>query len=29
VHWEDGPVPIEKPVLSLARFLGVKDVAWP
>jgi uncharacterized protein YcaQ len=29
VHWEDGPVPIEKPVLRLAQFLGVKDVAWP
>jgi uncharacterized protein YcaQ len=29
VHWEDAPVPIEKPVRGLARFLGVEDVEWP
>jgi uncharacterized protein len=29
VHWEDKPVPIERPVRSLARFLGAKDVVWP
>ena len=29
VHWEKGAVPIEKPVRSLARFLGVRDVQWP
>jgi uncharacterized protein YcaQ len=29
VHWEDGPAPIERPVRSLARFLGVHEVAWP
>jgi uncharacterized protein YcaQ len=29
VHWEDGPVPIERPVRSLARFLGVREVEWP
>lgn len=29
VHWEAGAVPIEKPVRSLARFLGVRDVQWP
>ena len=29
VHWENGPVPIERPVRSLARFLGAKEVVWP
>jgi uncharacterized protein YcaQ len=29
VHWEDKPVSIERPVRSLARFLGAKDVVWP
>jgi uncharacterized protein YcaQ len=29
VHWEDEPVPIERPVRSLARFLGVREVVWP
>jgi uncharacterized protein YcaQ len=29
VHWERDPVPIEKPVRSLATFLGVEDVVWP
>jgi uncharacterized protein YcaQ len=29
VHWEADPVPIERPVRSLARFLGVRDVQWP
>jgi hypothetical protein len=29
VHWEADPVPIEKPVRALARFLGVRDVRWP
>jgi uncharacterized protein YcaQ len=29
VHWEAAPVPIEKPVRALARFLGVRDVQWP
>jgi uncharacterized protein YcaQ len=29
VHWEDGPVRIERPVRSLARFLGVREVEWP
>jgi uncharacterized protein YcaQ len=27
-YWEDGPVPVEKPLASLARFLGTKEVAW-
>jgi uncharacterized protein YcaQ len=29
VHWERDPVPIERPVRDLARFLGAADVAWP
>jgi uncharacterized protein YcaQ len=29
VWWEDGPVAIERPLASLARFLGAKEVAWP
>ncbi len=29
VHWEDGPAAIDKPVRSLARFLGANDVDWP
>ncbi|MFL5925420.1 MAG: DNA glycosylase AlkZ-like family protein [Gaiellaceae bacterium] len=29
VHWEDEPVPIERPVRSLARFLGAEEVTWP
>jgi hypothetical protein len=29
VHWEGTPVPIEKPVRSLAAFLGVSEIAWP
>jgi len=29
IHWEDGPVPIERPVRSLARFLGARKVEWP
>ena len=29
IHWEANPVPIEKPVQELARFLGVRDVRWP
>ena len=29
VHWEDGPVPIERSVRSLARFLGAGEVVWP
>ncbi|HWJ31623.1 MAG TPA: crosslink repair DNA glycosylase YcaQ family protein [Gaiellaceae bacterium] len=29
VHWEDKPVSIERPVRSLARFLGAEKVAWP
>jgi uncharacterized protein YcaQ len=29
VHWENGAVPIEKPVRSLARFLQAEDVVWP
>jgi uncharacterized protein YcaQ len=29
VHWEDKAVPIERPVRSLARFLGAKEIVWP
>jgi hypothetical protein len=29
VHWENGPVSIERPVRSLARFLGAGEVEWP
>ena len=29
VHWEDGPVPIDRPVRSLAGFLGAREVEWP
>src|SRR5262249_29117219 len=29
VHWEGKPVSIERPVRSLARFLGARDVVWP
>jgi uncharacterized protein YcaQ len=29
VHWEAKPVPIERPLRALARFLGVQDVEWP
>jgi uncharacterized protein YcaQ len=29
VHWEDKPVPIQRPVRSLARFLGAGEVEWP
>ncbi len=29
VHWEDGPVPIEEPVRSLARWVGAEEVEWP
>jgi uncharacterized protein YcaQ len=29
VYWEREPVPVEKPVASLARFLGAKEIAWP
>ena len=29
VHWEDAPIDLERPVRSLARFLGVGTVEWP
>jgi hypothetical protein len=29
VWWEDGPVPIEKPLRELARWLGARDVTLP
>jgi uncharacterized protein YcaQ len=29
VHWERDPVEIERPVRSLARFLGVEEIEWP
>ena len=29
VHWENDPVEIERPVRSLARFLGVEEIEWP
>jgi len=29
MHWENMPVDIDKPVRSLARFLGASDIAWP
>jgi uncharacterized protein YcaQ len=29
MHWEDGPADIDKPVRSLARFLGAHNVEWP
>ena len=29
VHWENDPIELERPVRSLARFLGVDKVEWP
>lgn len=29
VHWEAGPVDLERPIRSLARFLGVGEIEWP
>jgi uncharacterized protein YcaQ len=29
VHWENGPIELERPARSLARFLGVDKVEWP
>jgi uncharacterized protein YcaQ len=29
IWWERDPVPIERPLASLARFLGAKEIAWP
>jgi uncharacterized protein YcaQ len=29
VHWEDGPVDIDEPVRSLARWVGADEVEWP
>jgi uncharacterized protein YcaQ len=29
VHWEDGPVAIDTPVRSLARWVGAQEVEWP
>jgi uncharacterized protein YcaQ len=29
VHWEDGPVAIDAPVRSLARWVGAQEVEWP